>query len=90
LIVDIEDKGQDFESVEWNSKRLFHFKNSSISCFVELLFSEMNFIKSDLRKWQTDECSAACTLLKVTNYKPNINEWGHQVSNNKNHIKINN
>jgi len=46
--------------------------SSTYSC--ESLFSEMNFIKSDLRNRLTDECSAACTLLKVTDYEPNINK----------------
>lgn len=35
----------------------------------ELLFSEINFILYDLKSRQTDECSATCTLLKVTNFK---------------------
>ena len=51
----------------------------------ESLFSEMNFIKSDLRNRLTDECSAACTLLKVTNYKPNINELASSVQQQKSH-----
>jgi len=41
--------------------------SSTSSC--ESLFSEMNFIKSDLRNQLTYKCSTACTLLKVTNYK---------------------
>ena len=51
----------------------------------ESLFSEMNFIKSDLRNRLTDECSVACTLLKVTNYKPNINELASTIQQQKSH-----
>jgi len=40
----------------------------SSTYICESLFSEINFIKSDLRNQLTDECSAACTLLKVRSH----------------------
>lgn len=44
----------------------------------------MNFIKSDLRNQPTDECNAACIVLKVTNYKP-INKLASSIQQQKSH-----
>lgn len=46
---------------------------------VNIVFQEikhkirLDFIDFDLRNRPTEEYSVACTLLKVRNYKPNIN-----------------
>lgn len=76
---------KDYSTLKIVALAVLSIFSSTYSC--ESLFSEMNFIKSDLRNRLTDECSAACTLLKVTNYKPNINKLASSVQQQKSHKK---
>jgi len=95
LVVNIGDKilkvwneiPKDYSTLKIVALAVLSIFSSTYSC--ESLFSEMNFIKSDLRNRLTDECSAACTLLKVTNYKPNINELASSVQQHKSYQKNN-
>ncbi len=57
--------------------------SSTYSC--ESLFSVMNFVKSIHRSRLTDETSAACIKLKVTNYKPDINYLSSMMQQQKSH-----
>jgi len=76
---------KDYSTLKIVALAVLSIFSSTYSC--ESLFSEMNFIKSDLRNRLTDKCSAACTLLKVTNYKPNINKLASSVQQQKSHQK---
>ena len=49
-----------------------YFINFSSTYCCELLFSQMNLIKNDLRSRTIDDSSFACILLKVTEYEPDI------------------
>jgi len=64
---------QDYSTLKIIALAVLSIFPSTYSCKSQ--FSLMNFIKSDLRNRLTDEFSAAYTLLKITNYKPNINEF---------------
>ncbi|VVC24465.1 Ribonuclease H-like domain [Cinara cedri] len=74
---------KDYSTLKIVVLAIFSIFSSTYSC--ESLFSEINFIKPDLRNELTNECSVACTLLKVTNYKPNINELASSVQQQKSH-----
>lgn len=53
-----------------------------------VFFSEINFIKPDLKNRLTEECSATCTLLKVTSCKSNMNELASNVQQKSHHTTL--
>jgi hypothetical protein len=88
LIVNIGNKilnavPKDYSTLKIVALAVLSIFSSTYSC--ESLFSEINFIKSDLRNRLTDECSVTCTLLKVTNYTPNINELASSIQQKNSH-----
>lgn len=91
MIVNIENKifkvwneiPKDYSTLKTVALAILSIFSSTYLC--DSLFSEMNFIKSDLKNRLTNECSAACILLKVTNYKPNINQLASSIQQQKSH-----
>ena len=61
-----------FKSMKALGIALFTLFRSSYVC--EQLFSTLNFIKSDTRNRLTDDLSAACVALKVTEYEPRLDK----------------
>lgn len=57
--------------------------SSTYAC--ESLFSEISFIKNSYRNKLTGESSAACALLKVTTYEPDIQHLASKVQQQKSH-----
>lgn len=87
----------------WNavSKFVFDYYMERKICFTKkrngrnwawyywcVFFSEINFIKPDLKNRLTEECSATCTLLKVTSCKPNMNELASNVQQKSHHTTL--
>jgi hypothetical protein len=79
----------------WNSlpdtfytlKKVAHSMLSifSLTYACESLFSIMNLIKSKERNGLTDETSAACVSLKITNYTPDIKTLSSKKQQQKSH-----
>ncbi|CAH2324767.1 general transcription factor II-I repeat domain-containing 2A-like [Pelobates cultripes] len=61
-----------FKSMKALGIALLSLFGSSYAC--EQLFSALNYIKSDTRNRLTDELSAACVALKLTEYEPRFDK----------------
>ena len=61
-----------FKSMKALGMAILTLFGSSYAC--EQLFSTLNYIKSDTRNRLTDDLSAACVALKVTEYEPRLDK----------------
>ncbi|CAI6371114.1 unnamed protein product [Macrosiphum euphorbiae] len=72
-----------FNTLKKVAQSILSIFSSTYVC--ESLFSIMNLIKAKHRNTLIDETSAACVLLKTTNYTPDIKMLSSK-NNNSNHI----
>ncbi|KAM4694271.1 general transcription factor II-I repeat domain-containing protein 2A-like [Discoglossus pictus] len=72
-----------FKSMKALGMALLSLFGSSYAC--EQLFSALNYIKSDTRNRLTDELSAACVALKLTEYEPRFDKCAACIQQQKSH-----
>lgn len=72
-----------FKSMKALGVALLTVFGSSYAC--EQLFSALNYIKSDVRNRLTDDQSAACIALKLTEYEPRFDKLATGKQQQKSH-----
>jgi hypothetical protein len=72
-----------FYTLKKVARSMLSIFSSTYAC--ESLFSIMNLIKSKERNGLTDETSAACVSLKITNYTPDIKTLSSKKQQQKSH-----